>query len=235
MSGLLGKTSQQNQFKLEALTEEFFEPLEEILGSKQYFLSDAAPSSLDCLALGHLALASVPDLQYPWLRDAMQAKSPRLTAYAARMRPRCFGSGVEVGPALSGEQSTTSPLPWQAPERTNLCKVGSTILNTLADATPIVRDVRNHNRLREAAESSDSGLSGIEKRTLSQYATGQKKDTYLSIAMVAGGVAALVGYALHVGLFSIKIEREEEEEELQGGGQGVNLDELDLKAGDFLT
>lgn len=230
VSGLLDKTSQQNQFKLEGLTAGLFEPLEEILGEKGFLLTKTAPCSLDCLALGYLALAVVPELSYTWLRDAMQTKAPGITSYTGRMLKRCVGSKVEVSQALNGVQSPTSPLPWRAPERVNLCKVGSTLLNTLADATPILRDVRSNNRLREAAEASD--LSGIEKQALSNYATGQKKDVFLSMAMVAGGVAALVGYVFHVGLFGVVIEEEAEAQEETGG---VDLDNLDLSASDFLA
>lgn len=241
VSGLLGKTSQAHQFRLEALTAELFEPLEEILGGKKYLLSDAAPCSLDCLAVGYLALALGAELSYSWLRDAMRAKAPRLTAYTERMRVRCFGRDkVDVARALSGAQNTTSPLPWQAPQRASLCQIGGTLLNTLVDATPIVRDIRNSTRLHQAAESSSltEGLSGIEKRVLSQYATGKKKDVYLSIVMVAGSVAALVGYMFHVGLLNVDIESSESEPERgqEDGMQGdVDLDKLDLNASDFLA
>lgn len=230
VSGLLGKTSQQNQFKLEGFTAELFEPLEEILGEKEYLLSDSAPCSLDCLALGYMALAVVPEMSYTWLRDAMQSKGPGVTSYTGRMLKRCVGNKVDVAQALDGVRSPSSPLPWQAPERANAVKVGSTLLNTLVDATPIVRDIRNNNRLREAAESSD--LSGIEKQALSQYVTGQKKDVFLSMAMVAGSVAALVGYVFHVGLFGVVIE---EEAEAQDEGEEVDFGNLDISASDFLA
>ncbi|PTU25017.1 hypothetical protein P175DRAFT_0471777 [Aspergillus ochraceoroseus IBT 24754] len=231
VSSLLGKTSQQNQFRLEALTAELFEPLEELLGDKAYLLSGRAPSSLDCLAVGYLSLALVPDLPYQWLRDAMERKAPRLSRYTDRIRRELYGI-VEVSDAFSPSSSSSSSLlPWQAPERANLAAVGSTLLNTLADATPILKDVRTSTRLREAAESSDSGLSAVESQALSAYARGQKKDTFLSIAAVAGGLVAMLGYMAHIGVFAIEeeeVEEEEEEEEPE-----IMLPES-LSAGDFL-
>lgn len=170
-------------------------------------------------------------MSYTWLRDAMQSKGPGVTSYTGRMLKRCVGSKVDVAQALKGVQSPSSPLPWQAPERANVVKVGGTLLNTLIDATPIVRDIRNNNRLREAAESSD--LSGIEKQALSQYVAGQKKDVFLSMAMVAGGVAALIGYMFHVGLFGVVMEEEAEAQEEETGE--VDLSNLDLSASDFLA
>ncbi|KAI9924713.1 hypothetical protein ASPWEDRAFT_28149 [Aspergillus wentii DTO 134E9] len=226
-TGLLGKSSQQNQFKLEALTAEFFEPLEEILNAKTYFLSEDAPSSLDCLAFGHLCLALVPDLPYSWLRDAMKAKGSQLTTYTERMRTRFFGV-VDVQRALAGTSTETSPLPWQAPQRASVGKVGYTLLNTLADATPIVKDLRAQTQIREAAESPNSGLSADESQAVSNYARGQKRDVFVSIAAVAGGVAALVGYMVHVGLFSAAAAEEWTEEE-EVGGVGEPEGGLDLK------
>ncbi|KAF7175958.1 hypothetical protein CNMCM7691_000809 [Aspergillus felis] len=227
VSSLLGKTPQQNQFKLEALTAEFFEPLEEILGQKTYLVSDGGATSVDCLALGYLALILIPDLPYSFLRTAMQAKGPRLSTYTERLRQRCYGTvKVEIAHAFDeARRSITdaAPLPWQSPQRANLATVCSTLLNTLADATPILKDIRSSERLRQAAQSPDSGLSGIESRALSEYATGQKKDMLVSIAAVAGGVAALIGYMVHVGFLQISFGGEEgqgEEEEQEGQGEG---------------
>ncbi|KAA8647374.1 hypothetical protein EYZ11_008551 [Aspergillus tanneri] len=231
VSSLLGKTAQQNQFKLEALTAEFFEPLEEILGAKTYLLAGYAASSLDCLALGYLALALVPDLPHSWLRDAMRAKAPRLTEYTEQMRRRCYGT-----------PGTSEPeLPWRPSERPHLAAVGATLWNTLADAIPIWKDVRTSNRLREAAESSDSGLSNTESKALSVYATGQKKDVLMSIVAVAGGIAALVAYMVHEGVFTW-VEGEDEEEEKENEGkekyEKYKAEEISpdsYNAGDFLS
>ncbi|KAF7115317.1 hypothetical protein CNMCM5793_001953 [Aspergillus hiratsukae] len=213
VSSLLGKTPQQNQFKLEALTAELFEPLEEILGEKTYLLSDGGATTVDCLALGYLSLILIPDLPYSFLRSAMQAKAPRLSTYTERLRQRCYGTvGAEVSHAFDEARrpiTDATPLPWQPPQRASLATVGSTLLNTLADATPILRDIRASERLRQAAQSPDSGLSGIESQALSEYATGQKKDVFVSIAAVAGGVAALIAYMAHVGFLDISFREEE--------------------------
>lgn len=244
VSGLLGKTAQQNQFRLDALTEEVFEPLEGILGDKRYLLSDSKSGSkgacsLDCLATGYLSLMLVPDLAYPWLRDAMRAKAPQLTAYTERMRQRCFGTSTPLDPDTQSP-TPSDLLPWRAPHRANFYQISSTLLSTLADAVPIVRDIRNHNRLRAAAEAADSGLSGIEQRALSQYASGQNKDVILSAAMVVGGVAALVGYMVRVGLIQVggggggggdRDRDREDGDELDGA---VDMEGMDMKATDFL-
>lgn len=240
VSGLLGKTAQQNQFRLDALTEELFEPLEEMLGGgggdgAEFLLSSVSkskskPRSLDCLAVGYLALMLAPDLAYPWLRDAMQTKGQQVTIYTERLRQKWFGA-VPLDPSLvTSPSSSSSLIPWQPAQRANIYQVSSTLLSTLLDAVPIIRDVRTNNRLREAA--ADSDLSDIEQRALAQYATGRKKDVFLSVAMVLGGGVALAAYMVRVGLirFSVDSHRDpdqsrDDEEEVEG---------LDLKASDFL-
>jgi sorting and assembly machinery component 37 len=127
------------------------------------------------------------------------------------MRRELYGI-VNVSDAFTNDGQ--SSLPWQAPERARLATIGSTLLNTLADSTPILKDIRVNNRLRETAESADSGLSETEGQALSAYTKLQGKDTLISIATVVGGFAALVGYMVHIGVFSApEAEAEEEENE----------------------
>lgn len=215
VSTLLGRTARQDGFRIDALTSEFFEPLEAMLGEKPFLLAadvTDTPSSLDCIALGYLSLALIPDLTFPWLRDAMRAKAPQLSAYTERLRERCFGSQtVEVSHAFVPQSAPSSPLPWRAPDRISVSAVGSTLLSTLADSTPFLREVRGNNRLRQAAET-DNELSPEEKAAVSKYAESRKKDMYLSIATVVAGSAALVGYMVHTGLLAFSAGGEEEEE-----------------------
>ncbi|KAL4811024.1 Tom37 C-terminal domain-containing protein [Aspergillus unguis] len=225
VSNLLGRTSQQHQFRIEALTGELFVPLEELLDDKTHLLSGRGPSSLDCLAVGYLSLALVPDLPVSWLRGSIQRKGPRLSQYVERMRSELFGT-VNVSDAF--KFNADSKLPWQAPERASFASVGTSLLTSLADSTPILKDIRVNNRLRETAESSEAGLSEIESKSLSAYARGQKKDTLLSVAAIVGGVAAMVGYMFHIGLLSAPPKEEVEDEEPQ-----ITIPES-LNASDFL-
>jgi sorting and assembly machinery component 37 len=218
VTGLLGKASQQNQFRLDAVTDELFEPLEQILGEKTYLITgeNEGPSGLDCLALGYLSLALVPDVPFSWLRDAMKSKSPRLTVLTERMRQQCYGSSVDVSHAYTPAQNSGSSLPWRAPERARLATLGNTLYNALADSTPILKDIRAQDRLRVAAESPDSGLSEPDGKKLSAFAQGQKKDILVNIAYVVGGLATLVGYMAYEGFFSGgEAEFEYDEDELE--------------------
>lgn len=228
VSSLLGKTSQKRPFKLAALTAELFEPLQQLLGDKKYLLSDTHPTTLDALVLGYLVLAYVPDLPAPWLRESLKSKTPRLASYIERMRPKYFGE-VQLADAFSGGTTNTSNLlPWRRPQDVTATKIGNTLLNTLADATPVLNDLRMRDRLRETARSPESGPSS---KAVSEAVWTQKKDLYISIASVAAGMTALVGYLFHVGVLAPSSGDLPEEEDYKpveiGSGFG--------SAGDFLS
>lgn len=231
VSTLLGRSAKKDGFRIDALTSEFFEPLEAMLGQKPFLLAvdvTDTPTSLDCIALGYLSLAFIPDLSFPWLRDAMRAKAPLLSAYTERLRERCFGKElIETAHAFAPQPGSTSPLPWRAPGRISVAAVGSTLLSTLADSTPFLREIRGNNRLRKAAES-DSDLSEQEKEAVSKYAESQKKDMYLSIATVVAGTAALVGYMVHTGLLQFSLGGEEEEESVEDDSAYANVEATDF-------
>ncbi|CAG8053601.1 unnamed protein product [Penicillium salamii] len=221
VSKMLGRTSQSNHFRLEALTADFFDPLEAMLSTKSCLLpadQNNSPSSLDCIASAYLSLALIPELAFPWLRDAMRTKAPLLTAYTERMRSRTFGV-VDVSHAFV---PVTESLPWRAPDRLSVATVGNTLLNTLADNTPILKEVRANRRLKQAIQS-DENFSPVQKQGLSLYADSKSKDMLVSIAAVVAGSAALVGYMVHVGLISFSREVEEEEEEVYEPEQVLHM------------
>ncbi|CAG8335255.1 unnamed protein product [Penicillium salamii] len=221
VSKMLGRTSPSNHFRLEALTADFFDPLEAMLSTKPCLLpadQNNSPSSLDCIASAYLSLALIPELAFPWLRDAMRTKAPLLTAYTERMRSRTFGV-VDVSHAFV---PVTESLPWRAPDRLSVATVGSTLLNTLADNTPILKEVRANRRLKQAIQS-DENFSPVQKQGLSLYADSKSKDMLVSIAAVVAGSAALVGYMVHVGLISFSREVEEEEEEVYEPEQVLHM------------
>lgn len=238
VSSLLGRTSQQHQFKLDALTTDVFELLETLLADKPYLLAEDRATGLDCLVLGYLSLALFPELPHPWLRDAIRSKAPKLARYTERMRQTCFGPSVTVSDAFKDGKNNIADavsLPWKAPERVSFTAIGSTLLNTLADATPILKDLRVSKRLREAAESPDSGFSREESKAVTEYALAKKTDLLVSIASVTAGIAALVGYAFHVGLLTVGNPDEEEEEAYEGyEGDGTVEGLSGMQAGDFL-
>lgn len=211
VTGLLGKTSRPNQFRLDAVTAALLDPLEELLESKrggrdgqQYFFSDEKAASLDCLVIGYLALALVPSLPYPWLADAMKAKTPLLAEYTQQLRQRCFGT-VDVTDAFEEAESrlSRSSLPWQKPERPSVGRIGMTLFDNLCDATPILKEIRGNQRLKQAATSPESHLDPEQRRMVAKLAEVRRRELYTSIVTVTAGLGAMAGYMFHIGLIRL--------------------------------
>ncbi|CRG88075.1 hypothetical protein PISL3812_05102 [Talaromyces islandicus] len=213
VSTLLGKTAQNTRFRLEALTADLFEPLEQLLGGKAYLLSDQHMSTLDAFVVGYLSLGLVQGLPAPWFSEALQAKAPRLAKYVTRVRNECFGTVVHVADAF--EPSRSSKLPWRQPERVNAGKIARTLLNTLADATPILSEMRANDRLLQSTRSLGDTYPPMKAEFIAETIVAKQKDMWVSIGSVAAGVTAMVGYLFYHG--HISVVKEEESEGNDGG------------------
>lgn len=71
-------------------------------GGRHFFLLGNRPTSLDCLALGHLALMLAPEVPRPWLRDLLRRRYDGLCALVDGVRDEVFGGDV------------TASLPWRS-------------------------------------------------------------------------------------------------------------------------
>jgi hypothetical protein len=107
----------------------FFEPLHELLAEKEWLIAETL-TSLDCLAIGYLAL------------DADAATTTRLTQtrhegdihnwVSGRQRSysRTFERPIDLGhtlsPLLEGNEKGEHSLPWQAQVRPTLATIAST-------------------------------------------------------------------------------------------------------------
>ncbi|KAL8850979.1 MAG: hypothetical protein Q9221_004062 [Calogaya cf. arnoldii] len=87
------KNQHAARFRLDRLAEGFLGPLNDLLKGKQLFLSTSEKrtmTSLDCLALGYLALALVPEVPQSWLSDKMKRGYPDLCRYVEDGARECF-------------------------------------------------------------------------------------------------------------------------------------------------
>jgi sorting and assembly machinery component 37 len=134
-------------------------------------------------------------------------------------------------PVCTGPEAELKKLPWKAPERVSVAAVGSTLLGTLADNTPFLREIRQNRRLKLAAQS-DGDFSPVQKSLLAQYADSSNKDMLVSVFAAVAGTAALVGYMVSVGLLSFSGGPAEEEVDEEVEGDVVHLDPG--SAADFL-
>ncbi|KAF2764601.1 hypothetical protein EJ03DRAFT_19184 [Teratosphaeria nubilosa] len=85
ISSLLRRAEHSAVFKLHNIAENFFEPLQEMLGDREYFLGASALSAVDCLAYGYLALMLFPNVPQDWLAATLKTKYPKLVSYIERI------------------------------------------------------------------------------------------------------------------------------------------------------
>jgi len=223
VTSLLSQPHHKSHFRLDALTRNFLEPLQDLLGKGSFFFSDEQPSSLDCLTLGYLALALFPELPQPWLADIMRAKFGRLCAYVHNRRGTFFGGPVSVEDALSvGDDSAgkdeaevertkrvkdKGALPWMTPERGGLITIGSLLLDNILDSIPLVDQLRASNRLARAAEDSD--MTDQEKEQIRAIASARRRELFSQIITVGAGISAFVGYLFYTGIVSLPSDEAE--------------------------
>lgn len=145
VTGLVKQQQSSAQFRLDAMLDGFCGPLNQLLGNKRYMLSDYESSSLDCLALGHLAMALIPKLPQPWLAEVMRGRYPQLRKYVENGVKEIFNGRVLVEDAFprliselppSNHEQDRAALPWRAPIRRGFSSAGATILDRALGAMP---------------------------------------------------------------------------------------------------
>lgn len=119
-------------FRIKALSDNFFEPLQEILGNKQYLLGTSTPSAIDCLAFGYLSLMLYPRMPHAWLESSLKGQYATLKAYIDRLRAK-FDMDTTAAEALHQQEQehgsegkgtdttqarpVASKLPWAQPQQ----------------------------------------------------------------------------------------------------------------------
>lgn len=144
VSGLLGRNTQRNRFRLDAVTEDFFDPLAEMLGNNSWLLGEHE-SSADCLAIGYLALMQLPQLQHGWVREALQSKYPKLEQWVRKQATQAFGSPVDVAMVLGGKTGSYASggeLPWKVPAQRSFRQVFHSVLEGCVSSIPVMGSVQ---------------------------------------------------------------------------------------------
>ncbi|KUJ23786.1 uncharacterized protein LY89DRAFT_776031 [Mollisia scopiformis] len=211
VSSLLAASPEANaRIRLDALATDFLEPLQRLRGRKQFFVSDAQFSSLDCLALGYLCLILIPDLPQPWLAKTMKAKFPALCEWTEGMRDTVFSKNVSLNDAFLTKLGDSEldvrlrrlrgrgHLPWRAPENRGAAAVGSAFVARMADSIPVVGQLRRNTRMRQHGGKTP-GEGTQDSRWGYLYAIG---------GLIAG-LGVVGGYLFQQGLISFPVGDEE--------------------------
>lgn len=224
VSSLLGKSTHRNQFRLDAVTSEFLEPLGELLADKQWLISDGT-TSLDCLAIGYLALMEAPQLPRDWLRRAMKEKYPRLGKWTTLAVQSTFGEPTDAAQAVSLPSELSAKrnrgLPWQAPARPTLAAIASSILESTIDGLPIVSQLRVNKQLKKSSE--DPELEDYERKQLAVMATNRNRELYSKIVSIGAGISTFVGYLFWVGILQLPKRHSNEAAKRNFGAAGAML------------
>ncbi|KAJ9653908.1 hypothetical protein H2198_006959 [Neophaeococcomyces mojaviensis] len=187
VTALLGSTAEQTRFRLEAVTADFFEPLEELLGEKKYFLSDEM-TALDCLVLGILAQMQIADLPQPWLKHALEKKYPKLSVWTKENTEKHFGPATNLRHRPLAERSWT--------------KLAFDVFNSITDSIPINiagAQVRKHS----TETKSTKNRADYEQKHMFHVKACRQQSLMREIVVSILSSAGLVGTLLYVGVLSL--------------------------------
>ena len=181
VSKLLGQNSAKDRFRLDAVTAEFLEPVEELLGQKDYLLCDSM-SSLDCLAIGYLALMQRPDLPHGWLKDALQKEHRHLGQWVDKITITTFEGSM----------------PWLAPTPITTTGRIFAVMENLVSALPFIG--QSHAVLELPRVQSGKGKSAYARKHNAVSNLRRKQQFYDQIIFSALGFSTFIGYMLWIGL-----------------------------------
>ncbi|KAL8715320.1 MAG: hypothetical protein Q9225_006411 [Loekoesia sp. 1 TL-2023] len=113
VSSLVKQPQHAARFRLDTLAQSFFEPLAQLQQGKRYLLSQERLTSLDCLALGYLSLALLPEVPQSWLSQSMKSRYPSLCHYVEDLAQDCFGVVLHPKEGRSQVENAITRLPWK--------------------------------------------------------------------------------------------------------------------------
>ncbi|EPE09568.1 mitochondrial import receptor subunit [Ophiostoma piceae UAMH 11346] len=175
------------KIRLDEAARSFYSVLALQKGDQKLFLTESAPTSLDCLAYAYLSLMVVPDVPRPFLSDSLSKHYPDLANFATDMQQTCFVHGVVHSiPGLGGEwvvwlwqrvrlhgleddvSETELPLgPWRRSVAGARSRQARTIVGTLATTAVVVGLLLAYHRLPAFGsrtvvyQRAPSGLLGL--------------------------------------------------------------------------
>lgn len=189
ITSLLGRNQQKNRFRLDAVTEDFFEPLRDMLGQKKWLLADHA-SSADCLAIGYFALMRAPQLQHGWLGESLRTKHTRLDEWVQRQATEAFGTIMEG----------SSDLPWQVPAPRTFPQVCHEVLEQCVGSLPAVGTSLS---VSEIGYISPTGQGQAKEKHLHVALLQRRRDLYVEMFASTLASAGLVAWLLHQGMLRL--------------------------------
>lgn len=190
VTALLGSTAEQTRFRLEAVTTDFFEPLEELIGEKEYFLGEEM-TTLDCFALAVLVQMQIAGLPQSWLKHALEGRYSKLSRWAKVNTDRYFGVSARLPYGVRAERS------WS--------KLGLDVLDSIAEVIPFsfkVQDVRE----MDTKVSRRHSRAEFEQKQLFHVNARKQQLLFREVVAILLSSAGLLGTLVYNGIlvFSFK-------------------------------
>ncbi|KAI5197500.1 hypothetical protein E4T39_07245 [Aureobasidium subglaciale] len=115
---LLQQPEHAAAFRLNALADNLFEPLQDLLKNQSNLLGTDQPAIVDCLAFGYLSLMFYPKMPQNWLASTMRLKYQKLVYYLGSLRDslRVDAHPDEALSAVSQSEKGAADLPWVSPQ-----------------------------------------------------------------------------------------------------------------------
>jgi sorting and assembly machinery component 37 len=205
VGSLMGKSGSQNQFRLGAVTADFFEPLCDLVerhGSRSWVFGTDTPSSLDCLLLGYLSLMCTPLMPpHPFLLDALSKRYPNLLQWTRNFRQECFGGPIRAADILPvptfDPAGFNKSLPWHARAPISKTKIGLTVLSATLESLPVASRFRSD---RIVPSSSRGGTKGTGETTTVIQTPAHPTYSRLGVAGITLGMLLL--HSIYVSFLS---------------------------------
>jgi sorting and assembly machinery component 37 len=208
VASMLGKSGRQNQFRLDVITSDVFEPLCELVeknGSHSWLFGTDQATSLDCLLLGHMSLMAAPlTPPHQWLQDALSSKFPALLQWTTSFRQECFGVPIRATDVLSAPHPSrslvTGSLPWHPRAPVSIKSTGLTVLTATFHSLSTFFPYRSDQVIRTSSQHANAGgsgdtFAGVRLANFPLY--GQ-----FGVGLGGSVIGAALGYFLWVGRFS---------------------------------
>lgn len=134
-------------FRLHAVADEFFAPLRDMLGDKDFFLNTEEPTDVDCLAYGFLALMLYPAVPQSWLEKTLKEKHANLVRFTERMHKKLgletkVQDVMDLANCVTGEnvegrrKAKSMTLPWCPPAKPTVAETVTRISRELVEQIP---------------------------------------------------------------------------------------------------
>jgi sorting and assembly machinery component 37 len=189
VTSLLGRNQQKNRFRLDAVTDDFFDPLSDMLGEKNSLLGGPT-SSADCLAIGYLALMQRPQLQHGWLRQSLGTKHTRLDDWARREATESFGTTTGESPSL----------PWKASASRRVPQICHEVLEGCIGSLPLIGSPFSGSEIGYT-HARDRGR--FREKHLQLARLQRRREIYVDVLTATLASVGLISWLVHEGILRL--------------------------------